>query len=81
MTAILLPITLTTAAVLAILCLALAFRCVMGRVKTNVMLGDGGNDDMLCRMRTLANFGEFVPLLLICLLMVSWRWAAVIALF
>jgi uncharacterized membrane protein YecN with MAPEG domain len=37
----------------------------MGRVKTNVMMGDGGNNDMVCRMRTLANFSEFVPLLLI----------------
>jgi uncharacterized membrane protein YecN with MAPEG domain len=65
MTMVLLPITLTTASVLALLCLVLALRCGIGRAKNNVLMGDGGNADMIVRMRTQANFGEYVPILLI----------------
>jgi uncharacterized membrane protein YecN with MAPEG domain len=65
MTMVLLPITLTTASLLAVLCLILAIRASMGRVKNNVLMGDGGNADMVMRMRTHANFTEYVPLLLV----------------
>jgi uncharacterized membrane protein YecN with MAPEG domain len=62
---ILLSITLTTASVLALLCLILAVRVSAGRAKNNVIMGDGGNADMIIRMRTHANFVEYVPILLV----------------
>ncbi len=60
-----LPITLITASVLALMCLVLAFRVGAGRFKHGVSVGDGGNKDLLVRMRTHANFVEYVPLILI----------------
>jgi uncharacterized membrane protein YecN with MAPEG domain len=63
----LLPITLTTASALCLMGLVLAFRCGAGRAKHHVMMGDGGNEDMIVRMRTQANFVEYVPLALILL--------------
>ena len=63
----LLPITLTTAGVLGLVGLVLAFRVTMGRAKHKVNMGDGGNPDMIVRMRTHANFVEYVPLLLVLL--------------
>ena len=60
-----LPITLTTASVLALLSLFLAVRVVQSRVKSHTPMGDGGKTDMVMRMRTHANFIEYVPLLLI----------------
>src|SRR5438105_3605271 len=65
MTPILLPITLTTASVLALLGLVLASRVGQGRFKHSVPMGDGGNADMIVRMRTHANFAEYVPFLLV----------------
>ena len=60
-----LPVTLITASILALMCLVLAFRVGAGRFKHRVAMGDGGNADMLSRMRTHANFVEYVPLILI----------------
>jgi uncharacterized membrane protein YecN with MAPEG domain len=62
-----LPITLTTAGVLGLLALVLAFRVSAARGKLKVNMGDGGNPEMIVRMRTHANFVEYVPLLLILL--------------
>ena len=62
-----LPITLTTAGVLGLLGLVLSFRVSMGRGKHKIFMGDGGNPDMIVRMRTQANFVEYVPLLLVLL--------------
>lgn len=60
----LLPITLTTASILTIMCLGLIVHVARGRFKHRVAMGDGGNPDLLVRMRTHANFIEYVPLLL-----------------
>ncbi len=60
-----LPVTLITASVLALLCLVLAFRVSQGRAKHGVPIGEGGNADLLTRVRTHANFVEYVPLTLI----------------
>ena len=60
-----LPVTLITASILALMCLVLAFRVGAGRFKHHVAMGDGGNADMVVRMRTHANFVEYVPLILI----------------
>jgi uncharacterized membrane protein YecN with MAPEG domain len=65
MTTILLPVTLTTASVLTLLCICLIVWVGMGRGKYKVSIGDGGHADLTTRMRTHANFVEYVPLLLI----------------
>jgi uncharacterized membrane protein YecN with MAPEG domain len=60
-----LPVTLATAGALGLIYLVLAARVVRGRWKHRVSLGDGGNDAMQRLIRAHANFGEYVPLLLI----------------
>ena len=60
-----LTVTIATASVLALVYFALIVRIGQGRYKYRISMGDGGNADMLCRMRTQANFVEYVPLLLI----------------
>jgi uncharacterized membrane protein YecN with MAPEG domain len=67
MSPLLLPITLATAGALGLVGLILALRVTMGRSKHNVIMGDGGNADMIVRMRTHANFVEYVPLMLVLL--------------
>ena len=62
-----LPITLTTAGILGLLALVLSFRVSAARGKYKINIGDGGNADLLVRIRTHANFVEYVPLLLILL--------------
>src|SRR5262249_28216453 len=62
-----LPITLATAGVLGFIGLILALRVTMGRAKHKVNMGDGGNPDMIVRMRPHANFVEYVPLMLVLL--------------
>ena len=60
-----LPTTLATASVLAVMGTVLAARAAMLRVKSGILFGDGGNQDLITRMRAHANFVEYVPLLLI----------------
>jgi uncharacterized membrane protein YecN with MAPEG domain len=60
-----LPVTLITACILALIKLVLAFRVGQARFKYRVAIGDGGHPDMLARIRTHANFAEYVPLILI----------------
>src|SRR5215475_13901242 len=67
MSPLLLPITLATAGALGLIGLILALRVTMGRAKHKVNMGDGGNPDMIVRMRTHANFVEYVPLMLVLL--------------
>ena len=58
-------VTSLYAGILAILYLALTFFTIGGRFKHRVSLGDGGNPDMLKRIRAHANFAEYVPFALI----------------
>jgi uncharacterized membrane protein YecN with MAPEG domain len=60
-----LPITLASAAILAVLGLILALRASMARGKHGILMGDGGNAELLVRMRSHANFVEYAPLTLI----------------
>lgn len=60
-----LPVTLATAGALGVLYLVLSVRVVRGRRANRVSLGDGGQPLMQRRIRAHANFGEYVPLLLI----------------
>lgn len=62
-----LPITLVTAGLCGLLFFILSLQVVRGRSATNVALGDGGDPTLLNRIRTHANFAEYVPLALVLL--------------
>ncbi|MDP4004888.1 MAPEG family protein [Methylobacterium sp. NEAU K] len=53
------------AALLALLYLGLSGWVMASRVSGNVLVGDGGDDVLLKRVRSHANFSEYVPLALI----------------
>jgi uncharacterized membrane protein YecN with MAPEG domain len=53
------------AALLALVYLGLSGWVMGSRVSDNVLLGDGGDASLLKRVRTHANFSEYVPLALI----------------
>ncbi|WP_425049688.1 MAPEG family protein [Psychromarinibacter sp. S121] len=58
------PPTLTAiyASLLALLFLALSARVIFGRFRHRVSVGDGGDKDMLKRMRVQANCAEYAPI-------------------
>jgi uncharacterized membrane protein YecN with MAPEG domain len=63
-------LTAAYAAWLALVFVALSAWVVAGRVKGNVLHGDGGQDGLNRRIRAHGNFAEFVPLaLLLCALL------------
>lgn len=60
-----LPITLTFAAVAALLNIWLGVRVGQLRIREKVLTGDGGNQRIICRMRAHANYTEYTPFVLI----------------
>lgn len=79
----LLPVTLTFAAALALLNFWLAIRCSRIRIGAKLLHGDGGNEAMARRMRAHANFTEYAPIVLILFALVEmasgpsmWLWCA-----
>lgn len=60
-----LPVTLTLAAVAALINIWLGFRVGQVRMAEKVALGDGGSTRVLARMRAHANFAEYTPFVLI----------------
>lgn len=60
-----LEVTTLTAAVCGLIYLALSYRVSQMRMSSRIAMGDAGNADLLMRMRTQANFGEYVPIILI----------------
>lgn len=66
-----LPVTSITAGTLAFVFFILSVRTIQARRSTHTSVGDGGNDLMLRRMRSHANFAEYIPLLLIILLVLE----------
>ncbi len=60
-----LPITALFTGILGIIFFGLSLRTILGRGKNKVNLGTGDSDDMLRRVRTHANFAEYIPLILI----------------
>ena len=81
-----LPVSLTFAAALAVLALWLGIRTAQLRRKTNVTNGDGGNQQLLARMRAQANFVEYSPFALVLVVLIeragasrSWLWAVTAA--
>lgn len=61
----LIPATLITAGLLGLVFLVLTVRVVARRASQRIMLGDGGDSQMLERIRAHANFTEHVPLTLV----------------
>jgi hypothetical protein len=59
------------AALSALLLVWLSARVIQGRVVFKVDIGDGGNEEMQRRIRVQANFIEYVPLVLILMLLVE----------
>jgi uncharacterized membrane protein YecN with MAPEG domain len=60
-----LNVTALYTGILLVMLVVLSLYVVKGRWSNKVGLGDGANEDMLKRMRTHANFIEYVPLALI----------------
>ena len=58
-------ITPVYAGLLSLLYLILSFRVIAARRAQSLGLGDGGNNDMLRRIRAHGNFAEYVPLVLV----------------
>jgi uncharacterized protein len=63
-------ITPLYAGLLAILFLALSIRVIQKR--TNVSLGDGGDPELLRRIRGHGNFAEYVPLMLLMMALLEY---------
>lgn len=59
------PATLITAGLLGLVFMVLTVRVVGRRMSGKIMIGDGGDQQMLERIRAHANFTEHVPLTLI----------------
>jgi len=60
-----LPVTLVTAGLLALVNLWLAIRVGQVRTSEKISVGDGGNERVLRRMRAHANLVEYAPFVLI----------------
>ena len=58
-------ITLVTAGCCGLLFFVLSLRVALGRQAHKAMIGDGGHDALLTRIRAHANFAEYVPIILI----------------
>ena len=58
-------ITAFYAAILALIYVGLSFWVIAGRVTKSTLFGDGGDDSMMRRTRSHANFMEYVPLALV----------------
>jgi uncharacterized protein len=76
-----LPITLAAAGAAALINVWLAIRVGRVRTKEKVMVGDGGNDAVVRRMRAHANFVEYTPFVLILIGLIelatgtsTWLW-------
>ena len=62
------PVTLLTGGLLGLVFLFLSYRVSQVRRAARVSLGDGGDADLLARIRAHANFAEYVPFCLILIL-------------
>lgn len=74
------PVTTLYALPLAVIFLVLWASVVKARVATKVSLGDGGDADLLERIRRHGNFIEWVPMVLILMLLAEAAGADSIAL-
>jgi uncharacterized membrane protein YecN with MAPEG domain len=82
------PVTLVTAGLCGLLYFLLSYRVVQVRRSAGVALGDGGDNELLQRIRAHANFAEYVPFCLILIFVIEnslevspvWLWVAGLAL-
>lgn len=82
------PVTLVTAGLCGLLYFLLSYRVVQVRRSAGVALGDGGDNELLQRIRAHANFAEYVPFCLILIFVVensldvspAWLWIIGLAL-
>lgn len=65
MQGLMLPVTLATAGMAALLNVWLGSRIVRIRLRDQVSIGDGGNPALAARMRAHLNFAEYTPIVLI----------------
>ncbi|GGY43108.1 MAPEG family protein [Parvularcula lutaonensis] len=63
--------TLLWAGLLGLLMAFLSIRVPLRRRALQVSLGDGGDGDLLARIRAFGNFIEYVPMILLLLLMIE----------
>ncbi len=80
-----LPIALTAAAAAALINIWLGWRCGQVRLAEKILMGDGGNHRLVCRMRAHANFAEYTPFVLILIALIElaagttlWLWAVMV---
>lgn len=66
-----LNVTLTYGSILIIIYALLSANVIRQRVKTQTLLGEGGNDDMLRAIRAHGNFMEYVPITLILMALIE----------
>src|SRR5436190_20913456 len=59
------------AGILALLSIVLANRAGMTRARLQIPLGDGGNSDLIAKIRRHANFVEYVPLIVVMMAMIE----------
>lgn len=71
MTTLVLPVTLLTAALLALVFIILSVQTIQARFAGGVSIGDGNNELVRLRMRIHANFAEYVPLVLVMMALVE----------
>ena len=62
-----LTITLTTASILGLMFIWLSSRVISARVRSETLIGEGDDTDLLFLIRTQGNFTEYVPIFLIVL--------------
>ena len=62
-----LPITLVTACTAALILIWLSVRVIRSRISGDVLIGDGGSEDLVFAIRSQGNFTEYAPLFLIVL--------------
>ncbi|MFN4170053.1 MAG: MAPEG family protein [Pannonibacter phragmitetus] len=77
-TALILSATPLYAGVLGLIYIYLSFRVVGRRKSLQLALGDGGDTELLRRQRVHGNFAEYVPLVLILILMCELQGAPVL---
>lgn len=66
-------VTTFTAAVCGLIYLVLSYRVSQVRMAERISVGDGGSADLIARMRAHANFGEYVPLILILMALIEYE--------
>ena len=67
-----LPITLVTASILGLMFIFLSSRVIGARLKSEVLIADGGDTNLLWKIRIQGNFTEYVPLFLIVLTLLEY---------